>query len=639
MVFRLLVTAVSLAWFDASCHLAQADTPSISDVEPPATSSGFDGQVRSALRLEMDGKNTERNALLQQVLEQSPDHPQARWQLGYVAGPAGWVLASEGALTGSRREAIDTYRRARAERGDSVREHLELANLARDLGSSDEERAELTRVLQLDWNRSDARQRLGHHYIEGQWITPEELEAARRAAESWIVGRAKWQPTIETRVRPLRHRAKPIRENALRQLAEIRDPAAIPALEATLIRADGDLVVTYLDWLAACDAWQASVALARQAVMSESLNARLEARQRLAKRRYPDFMPALLQALVTTPQFERMVATTADGYFIFGHTLHWETQDQEIEKAFLARYAPSSTTFWLTSRRTATPTLLGRSYQSPGLELDAYLVAKQHQMAQQGLIHDEVSRWQRQQQFLNDRILRCLDDVAGDGAPRTAEGWWDWWTRYNGIEVAKTKPKLQENYVEEWYVDHTYRRQRKPFREPIATVVRVQQGSCFPEGTLVITESGVAPIEQIRLGDRVLSKDVETGELAFKPVLGTTIRRPVPLLEVATENDRLLCTFGHPFWVNGEAWLMARDLEPGMRLHALVGSLLVTAVNPAGRDEKAYNLIVADFHTYFVGNGRILSHDNTPRAPTNALVPGLMPDYASTSVEFPVTKN
>jgi hypothetical protein len=42
--------------------------------------------------------------------------------------------------------------------------------------------------------------------------------------------------------------------------------------------------------------------------------------------------------------------------------------------------------------------------------------------------------------------------------------------------------------------------------------------------------------------------------------------------------------------------------------------------SPAG---KSYNLIVADFHSYFVGDQGILVHDNTPRAPTAALLPGL----------------
>ena len=38
----------------------------------------------------------------------------------------------------------------------------------------------------------------------------------------------------------------------------------------------------------------------------------------------------------------------------------------------------------------------------------------------------------------------------------------------------------------------------------------------------------------------------------------------------------------------------------------------------------AYNLIVADFDSYFVGDSAILVHDNTPRQPTSAVLPGLV---------------
>jgi hypothetical protein len=98
-------------------------------------------------------------------------------------------------------------------------------------------------------------------------------------------------------------------------------------------------------------------------------------------------------------------------------------------------------------------------------------------------------------------------------------------------------------------------------------------------------------------------------------------------MKITTDRGELVCTSGHPFWVNGESWLYARELQPGMRFHSVDGASEILSVEDAGRDEKAYNLIVADFHTYFAGDGKILSHDNTPRAPTNALVPGLMPDF------------
>lgn len=67
---------------------------------------------------------------------------------------------------------------------------------------------------------------------------------------------------------------------------------------------------------------------------------------------------------------------------------------------------------------------------------------------------------------------------------------------------------------------------------------------------------------------------------------------------------------------------MARHLVPGSRAHGVTGTAQIDTIEPAGKG-PAYNLVVADFHTYFVGDAKILSHDNTIRRPTDAIVPGL----------------
>ena len=40
-------------------------------------------------------------------------------------------------------------------------------------------------------------------------------------------------------------------------------------------------------------------------------------------------------------------------------------------------------------------------------------------------------------------------------------------------------------------------------------------------------------------------------------------------------------------------------------------------------DEETYNLVVADWHNYFVGARRVLVHDNAPQQPTIRRLPGL----------------
>ena len=52
------------------------------------------------------------------------------------------------------------------------------------------------------------------------------------------------------------------------------------------------------------------------------------------------------------------------------------------------------------------------------------------------------------------------------------------------------------------------------------------------------------------------------------------------------------------------------------------GTVEVRSVHATG-SEELHNLVVDDFHTYFVTDAKLLTHDNTIREPTTAVVPGL----------------
>ena len=156
---------------------------------------------------------------------------------------------------------------------------------------------------------------------------------------------------------------------------------------------------------------------------------------------------------------------------------------------------------------------------------------------------------------------------------------------------------------------------------PIAK--KIYKLSCLFAGTPVWTQSDSIEIDEITVGDLVLSQNPTTGELAYKPVLKTTVRPPTPMLKIVFGDRALKSSGGHPFWIAGKGWVFARDLQQGMRLHAVDGTAEVRSVHPTG-NEPLHNLVVADFHTYFVTEAKILTHDNTIRQPTDAVVPGLV---------------
>ena len=87
--------------------------------------------------------------------------------------------------------------------------------------------------------------------------------------------------------------------------------------------------------------------------------------------------------------------------------------------------------------------------------------------------------------------------------------------------------------------------------------------SCFAGPTLVWTNTGLAPIQDIQPGDQVLSQNAATGEVAYKTVELVTKRAPSPMIRVQVGSEEILATRGHPFWVIGKRWTMAKHLQAG----------------------------------------------------------------------------
>ena len=94
---------------------------------------------------------------------------------------------------------------------------------------------------------------------------------------------------------------------------------------------------------------------------------------------------------------------------------------------------------------------------------------------------------------------------------------------------------------------------------------------CFVEGTLVVTEDGGKPIEEIKAGDYVYSTDPETGENEYKEVLRTFRKESDVIIHIFVNGEEIETTPVHPFWVVDE-WVSAKDLEAGDILTLADGS-------------------------------------------------------------------
>jgi len=138
---------------------------------------------------------------------------------------------------------------------------------------------------------------------------------------------------------------------------------------------------------------------------------------------------------------------------------------------------------------------------------------------------------------------------------------------------------------------------------------------CFVAGTLVLTPDGLKPIEEFKPGELVWARDASTDAAGWKPVLRTfkTLGKRVLALVVEGADGRseeFQVTGGHPFWVKDQGWRRAEDLNQGDILVAASGAWLrLSAATWLQSTATVFNLEVADWHTYFVGESSVFVHN------------------------------
>lgn len=144
--------------------------------------------------------------------------------------------------------------------------------------------------------------------------------------------------------------------------------------------------------------------------------------------------------------------------------------------------------------------------------------------------------------------------------------------------------------------------------------LRLQQGTpaCFAAGTMILTAAGLTAIENIRAGDRVISTNPDTFEVAEKTVVETYVRKVQKLVHLEIDGELIDTTVDHPFYVKDVGFVDAGRLAVGDKLLNSEGSTLTVDriwIEVTDILTEVYNFQVEDFHTYHVGNGRVLVHN------------------------------
>lgn len=136
--------------------------------------------------------------------------------------------------------------------------------------------------------------------------------------------------------------------------------------------------------------------------------------------------------------------------------------------------------------------------------------------------------------------------------------------------------------------------------------------TCFVAGTMILTVTGLVAIENIKAGDKVISTDPETFETAEKTVVETYVREDSKLIHLVINDEEIITTETHPFYVTNRGFVNAGELKIGDELLDSNGNVLLVenfAVELTDEPTTVYNFQVEDFHTYYAGQNSILVHN------------------------------
>ena len=574
--------------------------------------------------------------------------PLARWFSGQVEYQGTWMSLAEAQETAAGDERLTEYRRLRGRMEDRVHGHAWLARWCARQDLDELAEVHWRHVLRFEPHHRAALGALGRQWVEGTLMTADEAEQYRKAAREDQRRAQSWQGQVQRIARGLEHEQVAEREQAQADLLKIDDPAAVPALVDELAPADKDEAKTQarrvhlLNTLGQIDATMATDVLLDFAASSTSEPVRYAAVQQLKKKPTDEVVPQLLSAL-RMPVEGSVTVGEVGNELVSWYSLEQEGADGETYETSYStssvipgRKYSSAAIFQRRKVRDAytipEQTIPGHFSPCGGYWVPERVVPERHVDAQYrteyvgtlygselaeyqqtrnrvrrsaqdaaSALERQVAEHNRQLAGRNGQIAGVLRELTGQQFDNHPKTWWNWWQDHVGsdpdVAVSDAVRRVQQ-----------------------AMLAQEPQG--LARGTWVWTLAGQIPIEEVGVGDFLLSQNPTTGELTFKPVVtaGHVGKQEVAALEVA--GGSITCVPSQLFWAAGPGWRRARDLAGGHSLHG------VHAAAESGELLEAYPIdayqaVVKDFHTMFVGESGLLTHDASPVAATSAPLPGL----------------
>lgn len=597
--------------------------------------------VGQAIQAEIDGDLVGRDRMLKEATQIDATFAPAHWLQGQVFLNGKWTSIEDSVREAKSNRALAEYESMRAMQPASVQGNWQAAQWCAKNGMARQCRAHLENILMLDHDNQAARKALGHQLVGNDWLTPADQVRMMQRAEFVRLSKEKYGERIEGLVKKAVNGNTYQKEQALKDLSEVDDSLAIPSLESVAELGSPAAMLT-VSLLTKLKHPESAKSLMRIAVLYPDVQVKNSAIEGLKKKQLHDFVPEMLAAMsspifsLTTPIFEGSGKVTGfrqffaregmEDYRSFDFDTRVSIQLLSLNLAPFAEVKSKvhlsndpSKPYGQQNEWAATIDLLNWSYSDEDQFQAAMLAAITTMAAQASIVEkqNQVEKENRQIAVINRVIADVLSELTNVEFVELPRDVWNWWDKHN--ETSYQQTKYHRHMYDQARYSSTYEAPTQ--KVPYDTAVVVWRASCFVAGTKINTLKGLMEIEKIMPGDQVLSRDIQTGALGYKPVVCRTNRDPAKTVILKVDDDTIHATTSHLLWVCGKGWVKAGQIKVGDLLHTAAEPAVVLSTTP-GAELPTHNLIVADTHNYFVGSSRVLSHDVLPRASVYEKVPG-----------------
>ena len=138
---------------------------------------------------------------------------------------------------------------------------------------------------------------------------------------------------------------------------------------------------------------------------------------------------------------------------------------------------------------------------------------------------------------------------------------------------------------------------------------------CFVKGTKVKTENGFKNIEDIKIGDKVYSYNLNNNSLELKKVLNTIKSNTIDTYKVTIGGKTVEMSPKHQLYIIDKGWVRAYDLNVNDKLLDVNGKQVsISKIEYIKYDSPidTYNLTIEGNNNYFVTDIQVLVHNASP---------------------------